>query len=340
MLCPVSAESGTVNATKKGMSYKNSGKRKKRFPWFLLIIAILVFFFVKEIYLYRTVKVESISGTVDLFRRETETEIYEGMQLNSDDEVSTNHNSMLIMLVDSDKHLVAEEDTSFTIKTTGTQNKGMVRVVLTNGGTLVKIDNKLNKNSSFEVDTPNAVMSVRGTIFTVQYDSDKQATSVEVKDGTVHVDYADGSEAIDVVAGDTICVKDDDLVDIREVYPDYNGSGYFGDYGGYLNADYDMGNAYEDTESGGDDNTPNSGDITEDVQANSGIDNVLPEGIPDVNGIVDNIVPDKPDMNSIIDRIIPKDMPDRLTNMKDRLITRLQDKILEWLIKLNNMLDF
>lgn len=135
---------------------------------------------------YRLVKVESIDGEVNLLRSsEEELEIFSGMQLIPDDNVTTGVGALTELLVDSDKHIGAGENTSFTVNATGTEDNGKVTINLKYGTALFTIDNKLPNGSSFEVNTPNASLSVRGTIFEVTYDVETEETIVKVEEGTV-----------------------------------------------------------------------------------------------------------------------------------------------------------
>ncbi len=138
---------------------------------------------------YRLVKVENTKGDVKVVREteKDELEAFEGMSLISKDKVTVGESSELQLLVDSDKHLLAEQDTTFNLVATGDENKGTVKIEIIDGTALFKIDNKLNDDSSFSVSTPNAVFSVRGTEFKVSYNKSNDETTLEVTDGTVNV---------------------------------------------------------------------------------------------------------------------------------------------------------
>ena len=90
------------------------------------------------------------------------------MTLISDDKVEVNENSFLELLCDSDKHICAEENTGFVIDSDGNEKDGYITIELLYGKALFTIDNKLPKDSSFDVKTPNATLSVRGTEFSVE----------------------------------------------------------------------------------------------------------------------------------------------------------------------------
>ena len=130
----------------------------------------------------------SDNGTLDAF---------DGMQLISQDNVQVGQESFLELLADSDKHIAAEENTGFVLKSSGTSDSGNITIELLYGKALFTIDNKLNENSSFKVTTPNAVMSVRGTRFSVWYDVTTGQTVIEVFEGIVEAEYFGKTELVE-----------------------------------------------------------------------------------------------------------------------------------------------
>ena len=91
----------------------------------------------------------------------------------SEDTVETGESSKAELLADSDKHILAEENTKFVLKATGTEKSGNITINLLYGTSLIEIENKLSEESYFEVTTPNATLSVRGTTFEVNYDEER-----------------------------------------------------------------------------------------------------------------------------------------------------------------------
>ncbi|MGN0435613.1 MAG: FecR domain-containing protein, partial [Wujia sp.] len=169
----------------------NQGKKKK---WILLlvggVIAILVIAVVvlsKKNETYRLIKVESYEGNVTLQRDATDEKLFEGIHLKSGDVVNTGEESNTLLLADDDKHLLAEENTCFSIEAVGNKEKGGITINLEYGSALITIDKKLNSESSFELNTPNATLSVRGTIFRVTYDKTMMYTIVEIREGIVEI---------------------------------------------------------------------------------------------------------------------------------------------------------
>ncbi len=180
---------------------------------FFLITVIAICVSCSQNNVYRLIKVNSYEGTVTVQRNE-KINAFQGLQLISKDRVEVESNSHLELLADSDKHIVAEENTAFTLKATGTEQSGNITVDLLYGKALFTIENKLNEGSSFEVNTPNAALSVRGTIFSVKYSAEERFTTIEVTDGTVYVVYVGGE--ITLQKGEAIAIKDKDGETVAE----------------------------------------------------------------------------------------------------------------------------
>lgn len=156
---------------------------------------------------YRLVKVNSFEGEVSV-QREEKLDAFEGLQLVSEDNVAVGEASFLELLADSDKHIAAEENTGFTLHSTGNAESGSITIELLYGKALFSIDNKLNDSSSFDVNTPNATLSVRGTSFSVAYDLEEKKTEVEVFEGKVRL--ASHGKVSYLEKGDSATIKSDD----------------------------------------------------------------------------------------------------------------------------------
>lgn len=189
-------------------------KKNKKLPIIIGIIALVVVIAVIVIVVilnkgHRVIKIESFTGDVELERGSDEEDVFEGMKLKSDDKVTTGDASLVELLVDEDKHIVAEENTCFTIVANGNEKKGKLKIELEYGTSLIDIENKLSDDSDVEVETPNATLSVRGTTFEVGYTEDENTTVVEVTTGTVEVETDGTSEMVD--AGNMAIIVDDEI---------------------------------------------------------------------------------------------------------------------------------
>ena len=165
-------------------------KGKKRLILIGIIIAtILAIVFVAVIANrgYRVIKVASLEGDVTLEREAKEKDVFEGMNLQSEDVMTIGDVGLLGLAADEDKYITAIENTCFEIVSQGTEEEGKLEIKLRYGTTLIEIENKLLEGASFEVQTPNATLSVRGTIFEVTYIPESNTTILKVIEGIVEV---------------------------------------------------------------------------------------------------------------------------------------------------------
>jgi len=163
----------------------------------LTIVAIIIIILTGKRETYRFIEVDQYNGSVTLERNGTKPELFEGLHLITDDMVSTGDASDILLLADTDKHILAEENTGFSIKAEGNEAKGRIAVNLMYGSSLITIDNKLPDGSEFIVNTPNAALSVRGTVFLVSYDPETETTIVVVTEGVVEVVSENGTQTIE-----------------------------------------------------------------------------------------------------------------------------------------------
>lgn len=140
---------------------------------------------------YRTVAVQEVNGTSIIQNEKQESSnAYVGMHLNSGDDVTVQAASDLTLLLDMDKYVYAEENTHFWLEAEGDSETSKTRIHLDQGAELNRLNTALTEGEEYEVDTPNSVMAVRGTVFRVcvYYDSDGIAwAKLEVYDGNVEV---------------------------------------------------------------------------------------------------------------------------------------------------------
>ncbi len=170
----------------------------------LLISSLLIACNSKEA--YRIIKVNSFEGETSMNRGEEAVDLFEGIQLVSNDKVTTGNDGLIELQVDSDKSLVASENTCFSIEALGNETQGKVTINLEYGTALIDIQNQLTEGSEFEVVTPNATLSVRGTTFEVTYDVTTNETIVSVTDGVVEA--TTNVQSREVNAGETVVIRD------------------------------------------------------------------------------------------------------------------------------------
>ncbi|MBE5944392.1 MAG: hypothetical protein E7258_05685 [Lachnospiraceae bacterium] len=156
-------------------------------------------------------------------------EPYANMNLESGDNVTLNSGLMTLRL-DDDKYVNVEENTEFSIKATGTSKDSKTTIELKKGAITNDIQNKLSSKSSYEINTPNVTISVRGTNYRVAIYEDETGAKysrVSVFDGKVvtKLVYADGTIADEEVVVESgyeviICEVDDttDYIDgVKEI---------------------------------------------------------------------------------------------------------------------------
>ncbi len=204
----------------------------------------------------RTAEEESARGTgkmaavasLDSVTNSLETiDAYEGMVLESGDFIELKSGYMTLKL-DDDKYVYVEAGTKFGLTATGTKNNSKTTINLEQGTITNEINNELKGDSAYEINTPNANLSVRGTNFKVAvYEIDGVLyTRNTVTEGEVatRIIYDDGSysdEEIYVPADKEIIIYDDgetidyltEVEDISDDVPtiDINGEGGSGDDG-------------------------------------------------------------------------------------------------------------
>lgn len=185
----------------------------------VVLVAVLVVVLLnvlKKEEAYRIVKVYDIKGEAIVTREGIgEMEAYNNMVLESGDVVLLKSGTMTLKL-DDDKYMYVESNTEFRLVATGSAADSKTSIELNYGAVTSDIQNALNEDSSYEVNTPNSNMAVRGTVFRVYtyYEDDVRYTKVSVFDGKVDSElvYADGSTSKDGVRvdnGNEVLIYDD-----------------------------------------------------------------------------------------------------------------------------------
>ena len=196
----------------------------------IICIAMVVVSLVVNKELYRIVKVYEFEGDGVITRESVgDLEPYNNMVLESGDNVKHNKGIMNLKL-DDDKYVYVEEGTEFTLEATGNKLINKTTIELKRGAITNDIQKKLNGESSYEINTPNVTISVRGTNYRVDvYETASGVTCsrVSVFDGTVTTKLisADGTvsdEEVAVESGYEVIVYTDDSTtdyqgDVKEI---------------------------------------------------------------------------------------------------------------------------
>lgn len=165
---------------------------------------------------YRLLKVFEVEGDANVSRDGTgDIEPYANMVLESGDTVTLTKGTFTIK-ADEDKYIYLEDGTEIKLNATGNSQDSKTAIDLVSGAITNDIQNKLSSESSYEVNTPNSTMSVRGTIYRVEvFEKDGvKYTKVSVFNGEVvtKLIYADGTisdEEVSVEEGKEVLIYDD-----------------------------------------------------------------------------------------------------------------------------------
>lgn len=140
---------------------------------------------------YRSIMVYQVNGSASITReRVGAMEAYENLMLLSGDIVEVAQDSNVRLKLDDDKYLLAEPDSVLCIRAEGDADNSKTYIDLQKGAVTNEIQNKLGSGSSYEVNTPNSIMAVRGTVFRValaQSEDGEFETKIDVFDGAVKV---------------------------------------------------------------------------------------------------------------------------------------------------------
>lgn len=201
---------------------ESMGEKKKNVPVIVclavitVIAAVICILFLGRNKSYRLLKIFEVEGTAKVVREGTgDIEPYVNMVLESGDRVSLDM-GLLTIKADDDKYIYLEENTELVLAASGNSTDSKTSIELLSGAITNDIQNKLSTESSYEVNTPNSTMSVRGTIFYVQVYEENgiKYTKVSVFEGKVvtRLKYADGTysdKEVVVEAGKEVIIYDD-----------------------------------------------------------------------------------------------------------------------------------
>lgn len=137
---------------------------------------------------YRSIAVEAVSGTVNVIGEKNNGQVYKGQRLYTGDDVSVLESSDLTLCVDNDKYVYADHDTHFRLEASSPKESSRIKIIVDRGSELSDITAKLGVDDTYDVDTPNSTMSVRGTTFRVTVYNCEDGfvyTLLEVSEGRV-----------------------------------------------------------------------------------------------------------------------------------------------------------
>ena len=137
---------------------------------------------------YRTIKVVEVYGKVGVSSNGMEYEVYPGMLLSEGYSIITSTNSYVRLVLDDDKYIKLDEGSKAVFDKLGILGSGKTTISLERGVIVSEIVNPLKVDENYIVNTPNAILAVRGTMFKVEVTADKNGdrnTNVYTFGGTV-----------------------------------------------------------------------------------------------------------------------------------------------------------
>lgn len=161
--------------------------QKKNFIWWCVpVMAILLglgLFWCKtqataEGVGYRTIAVIETSGAVTVVKGDLEYSAYPGMLLQEGHVLVTAGGGSVRLVLDGDKYVKVESGSRVIFETLGLLGSGKTTLRLERGALTSEIVKPLKDGEEFVVNTPNAVLAVRGTFFRVELET---ARSGEIK---------------------------------------------------------------------------------------------------------------------------------------------------------------
>lgn len=161
---------------------------------------------------YRAVTVSDFNGNVVVSNAGAEAkDVYKDQRLVAQDVATVGNESGMSLVVDDDKALTVEANSKISVNAVGDKTNGKVTVDLIYGSVNIAIANKLQENDSFEVETTNAIMAVRGTQFNVEYDTQENITKVYVETGSVEVTSKETKQNVLIEEGQMAIVSSGDI---------------------------------------------------------------------------------------------------------------------------------
>ena len=153
----------------------------------IAIIAVVVFALRKP-ETYRTLEIIECVGESMVYRDDKEIVAYEDMKLRSGDTVTVGENGYVRMKFDDDKYVYLEGYALIELIADGTKTDSRTIVNIEMGNMVTEVQNKLSDRSTYEINSPNTTMAIRGTITVTEVDyelpvnADGTAPAIQKKD--------------------------------------------------------------------------------------------------------------------------------------------------------------
>ena len=148
-------------------------------PVALIAIAVIVFLFLpgKE-QGFRTISIAALQGTAKAEHNNKTYDAYINMVLKEGYSLTTEKDSFVRMLLDQDKYIKLEENSKASFTTLGKNNDGYTVIYLEYGAITNELAQSLSEEEDYIINTPNAVLAVRGTFFRVEVAKNSQGETL------------------------------------------------------------------------------------------------------------------------------------------------------------------
>lgn len=158
----------------------------------VIVLAVVLILRVGGQESYRSIRIVELDGGVTIDREGVgNLEASVNMNLTSGDRISTSADSYVVLRLDDDKYMMLGEQGAIQVVASGDASNSRTEIHLESGSVLNEIQNPLSQDSSYEIITPNATMSVRGTVFETRNNVESGSMEVLVYEGTVAVTLSD-----------------------------------------------------------------------------------------------------------------------------------------------------
>lgn|GEM_PF-1726315 len=118
----------------------------------------------------RELIITEIHGSASIARENKIVTASKNSRLASGDIITTDDDSSLRISIDDDKYILVEPNSTMYIYFTEIASKGDISVNLSRGAVICEVNNKLKKNASFQLKTPNSSINITGTVFRTEFD--------------------------------------------------------------------------------------------------------------------------------------------------------------------------
>ena len=134
----------------------------------LILILLVILRFIPREQGYRTISISELLGGVTAEDKGVLYNAYPNMHLYEGHALTTDKASFARMVLDGDKYVKLEEESRAAFSALGKTGSGKTVINLERGVLTNELTKPLKANESYVVNTPNAVLAVRGTFFRVE----------------------------------------------------------------------------------------------------------------------------------------------------------------------------